>query len=440
MKRRDFLKRTTASGFALALPAIGRPGILEEQLLVGCVGTGGMGWTDRQRISKNPRVRVIALCDVDRNLLGRAAKEVPGARTCTDWRKLLDQKDIDAVTVSIPDHMHAPVIFTALEQGKHVYGQKPLTHSVHEARQIGISARKAGVVTQMGMQVHSTVAYRGIVKTIQAGVIGKVRAVHSWSDRPVWPQGPALKRPTKSHPVPEHFDWNSRLGVAPKRPFVRELYHPGKWRGWVDFGSGALGDMGCHILDPVVWSLQLGAPSAIRSEGPAPTETYPSSSIIHYTFPGTQFTAGDSIDVSWYDGGKRPPSKLAPLPSGKDLHANGSLFIGEKGVLHHLHNGDVGDYSLLPEGDFSGYQKPDLEPHDHWLQWTRACLGKDNASAPFDYSAPLTETGLLGNVALRFPGKELVWAAEKLRFRGFPEADTLVKRPYRKRWEVEGLS
>jgi predicted dehydrogenase len=266
LKRRDFLKRTTASGFALALPAIGRPGILEEQLLVGCVGTGGMGWKDRQRISKNPQVRIIALCDVDRDLLGRASKEVPGARAYTDWRELLEQKEIDAVTVSIPDHMHAPVIFTALEQGKHVYGQKPLTHSVHEARQIGISARKAGVVTQMGMQVHSTVAYRGIVKTIQAGVIGKVRAVHSWSDRPVWPQGPALKRPTKSHPVPEHFDWNSWLGVAPKRPFVRELYHPGKWRGWVDFGSGALGDMGCHILDPVVWSLQLGAPSAIRSE------------------------------------------------------------------------------------------------------------------------------------------------------------------------------
>lgn len=445
MKRRDFLKETALAGLTapLALPAIGRPGILEEALHVACIGAGGMGAMDRQRITKNPRVRIVALCDVDGKALDGAAKEFSAAKTYADWRRCLDQKGIDAVTVSIPDHMHAAVTINALRRGKHVYCQKPLTHSVHEARQVGLAAKKAGVVTQMGIQVHSTVAYRRVVKIIQSGVIGKVREVHSWTNRPLWRQGADLRQPEKSDPVPPAFKWDFWLGVAPKRPFATGLYHH-KWHGWLDFGTGALGDMGCHILDPVVWSLNLDAPSVVWSEGPVPTsEAFPKWSTIRYRFPGTEFTADKSIEVTWYDGRKRsgrPPRDIVKLPDGKDLPPSGSLFLGEKGQLFSLHSGMTGKVFLFPEKDFKDYKKPDFEPRDHWLEWTNACLGEDTVSAPFEYSAPLTETVLLGNVALRFPGEKLKWDTANLRFPEFAAADRLLKRQYRKGWEVEGLS
>ena len=438
--RREFLRQSVAAGLSLPLvaPAIGRAAAPGEALRVGCIGTGGMGRADLTRVSKSPKVRIVALCDIDERNLGSAASEFPDARKYTDWRKLLEDKDVDAVTVSTPDHTHAPATMTALRLKKHVYCQKPLTHSVHEARQIRLAAGEAGTVTQMGIQVHSSAEYRQLVEVIRSGAIGKVREAHAWSDRPLWPQGAGVGRPDRKDAVPEHIHWDTWLGVAPERPFVESVYHQSNWRGWLDFGTGAQGDMGCHIMDPVVWSLKLGAPASILSDGPAPNdETYSSWSTIHYVFPGTELTRGETIEVTWYDGGKKPPRELAPLVEGQELPGNGSLFIGEKGALLSTHGGAS---LLLPEKDFKDHELPKVDARDHWIQWVDACLGAGEVSAPFDYSGPLTETVLLGNLAMRFPGKKLRWRSEALRFDDAPEADRFLRRAYRKGWEIEGLS
>ena len=230
---------------------------------------------------------------------------------------MLDQldKQIDAVSVSTPDHMHAPISMSAIHRGKHVYCQKPLTHTIYEARQIAAAARKAKVVTQMGIQIHSSIEYRMATELIQAGAIGKIKEVHSWSDRPGWPQGGP--RPTGQSPVPKELDWDLWLGVAPQRPFVEGAYAPFVWRGILDFGCGALGDMGCHIIDPPYTALKLTSPNAVWVEGPGCTDDmHPAWEIIHYEFPGTEYTAGKTLNLTWYDGHHMPDESLVPLGQG----------------------------------------------------------------------------------------------------------------------------
>lgn len=449
--RRRFLQQAAAG---VAAPLVIRASALagaNDKLNIAAVGVGGKGRSDIANTSKGQNV--VALCDVDDRMLAEAVKLYPGAKVYNDWRKMLEQKDIDAVTVSTPDHMHAPIAVSAMQLGKHVYVQKPLAHTVFEARQMRLLARKYGVVSQMGNQGHSGRAYRTVVKLIQSGAIGKVKEAHTWSNRPIWPQG--IDRPDRSDPVPDYLHWDLWLGVAPYRPYVgpievpddsqprrrrrpvRGLYHPFNWRGWLDFGVGALGDMGCHIIDPVVWSLELGPPRRVWSDGPAPnSETYPKWEIIHYQFDRTPYTAGDTIQVTWYDGGKKPARDLVPLAGDRPIPDNGCLLIGEKGVLLCPHGGLP---VLLPESEFQDYQIEWVEGDDHYMQWTNACKGIGKATSHFDYAGPLTETVLLGTIAIRFPGEKLEWDSQQLRFTSNEQANRFVHHKYRAGWEVKAL-
>jgi predicted dehydrogenase len=451
--RRRFLAGTTA---AMASVTILRSGLLKaapnDKPNIAAVGVGGKGWGDITETSKNDAAHVVAFCDVDNSGMGRggkkraasgfpaAAEKWPDAKRYTDWREMLDKegKRLNGITVSTPDHMHAPVTMTAINMGIATYTQKPMTRTVHEARQLALAAKKAGVVTQMGNQGHSGVPYRTIVELIQKQqAIGKVKEAHTWSNRPIWPTH-GIDRPEGSSPIPAGLDWDLWLGVAPFRPFVERVYHPFAWRGWFDFGAGALGDMGCHIIDPVYWSLGLSAPSRVWYEGPEPKpETFPKSETIYYEFPGTQYTSDKTVRVVWYDGGLLPPAELAPLPAGETLPDNGCLLIGEKGVLLCRHGGFP---QLLPKEKFAGYAIPQLEPMDHYLQWTNAIRGEGKTTSSFDYAGPLTEAVLLGTIACRFPGQQLAWDAANCRFTNVSQANDYVRQAYRKGWEVNGLS
>ena len=442
--RRDFLRHTSATAAAatLAGPALAAVKSPNEKVNLAGIGVGGKGWGDISETSEGHNV--VAFCDVDTSGEGRrggyggAAEKWPQARRYTDWRKLLDAeaKNLDGVTVSTPDHMHAPITMAAMQLGLATYTQKPLTRTVYEARQIAQAAKKAGVVTQMGNQGHSSIAYRMLVQLVHRGAIGKVKEAHTWSNRPIWPQG--IGRPGGSDVIPSSLAWDVWLGVAPERPYIDKAYHPFNWRGWFDFGAGALGDMGCHIIDPVVWGLELGAPTRVWADCPKPnSETFPEWELIHYDFPGTKYTAGDTIRMVWYDGGKLPPAQLAPLPPGEKLDANGSLLIGEKGVLYTKHGGMP---RLLPEEKFADYELPQLEEHNHYQQWTNAIRGADKTTSHFDYAGPLTETVLLGTVACRFPGQKLDWDSAGLKFTNFADANQYLHREYRKGWEVKGLA
>ena len=442
--RRSFLKTSATSlvvPYFVPTSAFGA----NERLNLAAVGVGGKGKVDIAGAARGQNV--VAICDVDERMLAKAAKAYPGAKTYHDWRQMLEQADIDAVTVSTPDHMHAPVAVSAMQLGKHVYVQKPLAHTVYETRKMREIAAEQKVATQMGNQHHSGTGYRTLVELIRSGAIGKVREAHTWSNRPIWPQG--IGRPKPTGPAPDHLHWDLWLGIAKERPFVgpgkgskrgRGAYHPFNWRGWLEFGVGALGDMGCHIIDPVVWSCGLAPAQRVWSDGPAPNgETFPKWGIIHFEFAGTEYTAGDVLPVTWYDGGKQPPVALAQLPAGKSLPGNGSLFVGEKGVLLCPHGGKP---RLLPEEDF-GERKIELVQGDtmrHYSEWVDACKGRATPSSNFDYSGPLTETVLLGTIAIRFPGQKLEWDSDTLTVTNLEQANQFVHHEYRRGWQVPGLS
>jgi predicted dehydrogenase len=448
--RRQFINTASLATVSLLLAkrtgyAAPRPRRLSanDKLNIAGVGVGGKGAGDIADTSVNNNV--VALCDVDDNTLAGALKKYPGAKTYHDWRRLLEQKDIDAVTVSTPDHMHAPIAMAAMQLGKHVYVQKPMTHTIYEARQLTAAARRYRVVSQMGNQNHSGPGYRTLVKVVQSGVIGKVKEAHAWSNRPIWPQGHT--RPTGSDPVPKHLHWDLWLGVAPFRPYVeaktdekgkkgRGPYHPFAWRGYLDFGVGALGDMGCHIIDPVFWSLGLKAPQRVWSEGPVTNgETFPEWEIIRYEFPASKYTAGKSVTMTWYDGGKLPPQELVPMPAGQKTPTNGCLLVGEKATL-------LCEHGKMPVllGDAAGTELEKVEGDNHYQQWANACKGQGEATGHFDYSGPLTETVLLGTIAVRYPNQKLEWNSSKLKFDNAPEANNFVHKKYRQGWEVKGLS
>jgi len=450
-RRRFFASTTAAMASVTILPSGLLKAAPNDKPNIAAVGVGGKGWSDITETSKDGAAHVIAFCDVDNggtirngkkrdgSGYGAAAARWPDATRYTDWREMLDKegKRLNGVTVSTPDHMHAPVTMTAMEMSLATYTQKPLTRTVYEARQLTLAARKAGTVTQMGNQGHSGVPYRTLVRLIQDGAIGKIKEAHTWSNRPTWPtQG--IERPAGSSTVPPNLNWDLWLGVAPERPYVERVYHPFAWRGWFDFGAGALGDMGCHIIDPVYWSLDLSAPSKVWYVGPPPKpETFPKSETIYYEFPGTKYTTDRTVRVIWYDGGLLPAAELAPLPPGEKLPDNGCLFIGEKGVLLCQHGGFP---RLLPQEKFTDYQVPQLEELDHYLQWTNAIRGEGKTTSHLDYAGPLTEAVLLGTIACRFPNEQLAWDSANLRFTNVPKANDYVQQPYRKGWEVKGLS
>jgi predicted dehydrogenase len=438
LSRRQFLHSAGVGGAAVALSAAGwsRAYGANEKLRLASAGVGGKGWSDLNGVAASPQVSVVALCDIDdsKNFLGRAAEKYPAAATLNDWRRLLDKhKEFDALTVSTPDHMHAPVALAAMALGKHVFCQKPLTHTVHEARQMRLAAKKYGVVTQMGNQIQSHEAYRTATKLVRDGTIGKVKEVHSWqSGKMQWLL--VDDRPPGEDPVPKTLHgWDNWLGVAPPRPYKEKIYHSFNWRAWLDFSNGQLGDFGCHILDPVFTSLGLTAPLTVRAESaPFNREVWYKWSVVNYEFPATDYTAGKTLKLTWYDGeGKLPPREKLGVAESVKLPGSGSLLIGEKGSLVIPH---VAMPQLLGDS-FKEFKIEKVPSVDHYTSWADACRGAGKATSNFDYSGPLTETVLLGTVAIRVPGETLKWDAAAMKVANSPKADSLLRKTYRKGWE-----
>jgi len=445
MTRRRFLKGAAAtSGIILLSGGRQARGYAEnEKLNCACIGSSGRGGSHVE--AARQQQNVVALCDVDEGHLGGAARKCPGAKTFADFRKMFDEmaKGIDAVFVATPDHMHFPASLRAIQEGKHCYTEKPLTHSIWEARTLAEAARKAKVATQMGNQGMSGEGTRLLVEFIKGGAIGKVTEVHVWTDRAAgwWPQN--VERPAYTSPVPQGLNWDLWLGVAPERPFAdawtdgpfkgKKVYHPFVWRGWWDFGTGALGDIACHAIGPIKWALGLGLPTAVEAkvEG-GNKETYPAWSIITYEFPARGELA--PVKLIWYDGRKFPP-RPAELEADRKMPDNGSIFIGDKGTL--LFQGDSGP-RLLPESKMKDLKRPEssiprIPGSDHHLDFFTACKGGRSACSNFDIAGPLAEAVLAGNLAIRF-GKRIEWDGPAMAAKNCPEAAGLIHREYRKGW------
>uniref|UniRef100_UPI003216889C Gfo/Idh/MocA family protein n=1 Tax=uncultured Draconibacterium sp. TaxID=1573823 RepID=UPI003216889C len=413
MKRRDFLKNAAAFGAITMLPSSVWAFAKNGKLRTAHVGVGGMGMADLKDIASHPMVEVTALCDVDSNNLKAAHKLFPKAKTFVDYRVMFDKigKGIDAVIVSTPDHTHAPASMLAMQMGKPVYCQKPLTHHVSEARAMRKYAEENKLITQMGIQCHSSDMYRQAVLLIQDGIIGKVDTVRAWSPKNWGYDGSA---PVGSDPVPKTLDWNLWLGTSPERPYKEKVYHPGNWRKLLDYGCGTLGDMGVHIFDTPYAALELDVPETIKTDCREPNGfSHPEHNVVEYQFPGTKYTT-EKLHWVWYDGpgapAKHPELKL---PAGEKLPEQGAMFIGEKGRLLLPH----WDYpKLIVDGKYEPIKFPEIKKADHYHQFVDTCLSKDECSASFTYAARLTESILLGVIANRFPKQTLHWDIAAARF------------------------
>jgi predicted dehydrogenase len=432
--RRSFLK-TIGAGAALA-PFVTRDMIARppmSRLRHASVGASGMAWADISEITSHPNVDLVAVADVDLSRIGEVRKRMPHARVYQDWREMFEKeaRNIDSVNVSTPDHMHAPVAMGAMSLGKHVYVQKPMAHDLYEVRSLASAARLKRLVTQMGIQIHSNTNYRLAVLLLQASAIGRIKEVHSWVPKS-W--GDLSPRPNRNDPVPESLDWDGWLGVASERPFIGDgYYHPNNWRNRLDFGTGTLGDMGCHILDPVFGALELAPPLTVRSEGPAPNEwNWSINSRILYTFAGTRFTAEKTLPVTWYDGNQAPGEMVAKLLEGDPPPNAGSVFIGTEGTLVLPH---VNRPLLYPDAKFRDWKLPDAPGENHYHRFVDACLGGRRTTANFDYAGPLTEAVLVGTVASRYPQTTLGWNSETLTF-DHADANRHVRREYRRDWAL----
>jgi predicted dehydrogenase len=435
--RRDFLGAAgvAALGFWVSGSSADekKPRSALERIRFACIGVGGKGRGDTGAAARAGDV--VAICDVDDRTLGTAAETYTTARKFHDFRKLFDEagKSFDAVTVSTPDHVHALASAMALGLGKHCFTQKPLTRTLWEARRLGEIAREKKVATQMGNQGTASSSLRKAAAMIRAGVLGTVKEVHVWTNRPVWPQG--IKRPPKSE-VPATLKWDLWLGPAPERPYSaqkmsnnRPPYHPFNWRGWWDFGSGALGDMACHTMNLPFMALDLRDPTAVEAETSGhDRDSFPSWSVIRYTFPARG--KRPALTLVWYDGGKRPSAEV--LGEVKKPAISGSLIVGEKGKLYSP--GDNGDrYRLL------GVEAVKVEFEEspgHFAEFARAIRGGKAATSNFpDYAGPLTETVLLGNLAV-YAGKKVQWDARQLQAKNVPEVAGLIKPRYRKGYSL----
>jgi predicted dehydrogenase len=453
VSRRDFMGGAAAAAAFTIVPrhVLGgrryRPP--SEKLNIAGVGVGGMG---KNNVGACKTENIVALCDVDADYAGGVCGEYPKAAVYRDFRRMLDkQKNIDAVIVATPDHTHAVITMAAMKRGKHVYVQKPLTRTVQEARVLTEAARRYKVATQMGNQGHSGEGVRLICEWLWDGAIGDVREVHAWTNRPIWPQD--MDRPTDRPPVPESLDWDLWLGPAPWRPY-HPVYLPKLWRGWYDFGCGALGDMACHVLDPVFWALKLRYPSSVEAcaamhVSPVPggwgkrglsEESFPTASIVRYEFPARG--GMPPVKVHWYDGGLKPPRPDALEPGRRLEQAKSNvLFIGNKGVLR---CGEYGDSPrLIPEKLMAEYERPPQTlpripggQDGHEQDWVRACKGGEPACSNFDYSGPMTEAVVMGNLAIRRLGKKLLWDGENMKVTNDDEANKYVNEPYREGWSL----
>lgn len=431
--RRTFLK--TSGAAILGFPAIVRAANLNSNLQIAGVGCSGKGLSDILETGSHPKAKFVGFCDVDTTHFEKVDAKFPGVPHFQDFREMFAKlgDSFDAVTVSTPDHMHAYISLDAMRRGKHVYCQKPLSHTVWEARQMKLQAAKSKVATQMGNQIHSAAEYRTAVKLVRDGVIGKIKAVHSWQKNPG--NGyTKLTAPPAAGPVPASLNWQWWLGVAPFREYAPDVYHPFKWRDWQDFGAGTMGDFGCHIMDPVFTALELTSPQTIRAENEGlNSQTWPSAETISYVFPGTQWTADKTLPLTWYDGGRTPDIALAQLPADGKLPGSGSLFIGEGGTMVLPH---VGMPQLYPKEKYGTFEIKKVEGSSHYHAWVDSALNGTKTTDNFDYAGPLTETVQLGNVATRVPNVTLQWDAAALRIPNSPEADRLLTQKYRDGWTI----
>lgn len=406
-----------------------------ETLYHASFGASGMAWSDINSLAQSKHFKLVAVADVDLTHTAEVKKKFPDVKVYQDWRELLDkEKNLNSVNVSTPDHSHAPITMRAMQQGLHVYTQKPLTHTIYEARQLARVAAEKKLVSQMGIQIHSHDIHRMVVAIVQSGAIGKVKEVHSWSGKQWGDRNP---RPNRSDPVPSGLNWDVWLGVAAERPFLGGgYYHPANWRKRLDFGTGTFGDMACHILDPVFTSLALTGARSVRSEGDAPNADNWSLDVqVRYDFPGTKYTT-DSVILNWYNGQIRPPKEVLALLGKNGLNDQGTIYLGTDGTLYSPY---IGAPVLLPAEKFTEYKMPRPGGRDHYLQFVEACRGNGETSAPFSYSGPLTEAVLLGCLATRFPKATLDWDAANLKVNNVADANQFVRKKYRKGWEVEGL-
>lgn len=451
--RRNFLRVATgAAAFSIlggrSLADGRRRPAPNERLNLAAIGVGGMG---EKNLGKCETENIVALCDVDSDYAAKSFDKYPNARRHRDFRVMFDkEKDIDAVIIATPDHTHAVIAMEAMRRGLGVYVQKPLAHAVWEARRMTEVAREHKVMTQMGNQGRSGDGIRMVKEWIDADLIGGVTEVHAWTNRPVWPQGIEVGRPAETPAVPESLDWDLWIGPAPMRPY-HPTYHPNKWRAWWDFGTGSLGDLGCHILDVPFLSLKLKYPE--RVEGCVSTyweefwkktvpknETFPRSTIVRYRFPAREGLP--PVRLTWWDGGMMPPRPEELEPGRQMGDADGGvLFIGDKGKLM------CGCYGknprLIPESRMKDFRPPEPSipriPHGldgHEQDWIRSCKDGKPSSSHFDYSGPLSEMVLMGNLAVRYPGRELVWDGEKMEVTNDAEANAFVRSQYREGWAL----
>jgi predicted dehydrogenase len=445
ISRRQFLSGAAATAAFTIVPrhVLGGTGHTppSEKLSIAVIGVGGRGGDNLRELETE---NIVALCDVDDGRAAEAFNRCPNAKKYRDFRRMLEkEKNIDAVVISTPDHLHAVAAMMALKLGKHLYCEKPLTHNIYEARKITEAAREAKVATQMGNQGHSGEGIRLICEWIWDGAIGPVREAHAWTNRPTWPQG--MERPKEMPPVPKGLDWDLWLGPAIFRPY-HPAYLPFSWRAWCDFGTGALGDMGCHIFDAPFWALKLGFPESVEGcssnlvrtdwDDKPNIETYPRASLIRYKFPARE--GMPPVELIWYDGGLKP----ARPEEGRKMGAwsGGLLFVGDKGKIIADHGGD--SPRIIPEAKMRAYkQPPKTIPRvpdgrgGHKQDWVRACKGGEPASSNFDYSGPLTEAVLLGNLAIRAKDK-LYWDGPNMKVTNIPEANEFVHRRYRHGWTL----
>jgi predicted dehydrogenase len=446
--RRSFLKQSALAAAAVAFPAVVRSASPNSMLQVASIGADGMAFSDLKNIGSHARVKYVGFCDIDSTRFARADAAHPGVPHFADFREMLASlgDKIDAVNVGTPDHMHAKVAIEAMRRGKHVYCQKPLAHTVWESRQMRLEAEKAGVVTQMGNQIHSNLEYRLGTRLIKEGAIGKIKEVFSWVAVTGNERNKKLE-PLAGAPVPAHVNWDLWIGVAPMREYA-PCYHPFVWRDWQDFGGGALGDFGCHILDPVFTALDLNAPQTVTARNSGINgHIWPVNEEVEFIFPGNALTADKTLKVTWSDGGLRPDRKKARMPADLELPKSGSLFIGEEGTLVLAH---VAGPRLYPLEKFQGFKYPKEEGRNHWHAWVDACLEGTKTSDGFQYAGPLSETVQLGNVATRFCTRGpidsrtgdplnpvvLEWDAINLRFPNAPDANALLTKTYREGWAI----
>jgi predicted dehydrogenase len=445
MSRRRFLEATAAAAAFTIVPrhVLGGPGYTSpsDRLNVACVGVGGKGQSDIQAVSTET---IVALCDVDDEQMAATIKadseknpQLLKASKYRDFRIMLEkEKSIEAVTVSTPDHTHAVIAMAALRLGKHVFVQKPLTHSIAEARALRKAAKETSLVTQMGNQGHAGEGARLLNEWIADGAIGDVTEVHVWTDRPIWPQG--IDRPDTIPSVPSTLDWDLWLGPAPWTPY-HPAYHPFVWRGWWDFGTGAIGDMGAHFLDQPFWALELGAPTTVEaSSTEIRKDSYPLASIVRFKFPARG--RKPPVTLSWFDGGLKPP-RPDDLEPGRRLgdEDGGVIYYGTRGKL--LHGTYGANPRLIPETKMQEYKRPAktiARSPGIMEEWVAAIKEGKKSTTDFSYSGPLTEMMLLGNIALRTAKDNVIleWDSKTMKFTNFPAANEFLERPYRQGWSL----